>query len=107
MSSETDKISFDLQHDGAAAVNGGQPQQLLPNNSGDVAAAAHQASPSAVTQIKLTKSEQDTKPPGQDQEGTQFDIHTWLNCPKVLNFTYFHFKVRLAQVDPVLLSQSC
>ena len=66
-----------MQHDGAAAVNGGQPQQLLPNNSGDVAAAAHQASPSAVTQIKLTKSEQDTKPPGQDQlhhQGTQFDI---------------------------------
>ena len=56
-----------MQHDGAAAVNGGQPQQLLPNNSGDAAAAAHQASPSAVTQIKLTKSEQDTKPPGQDQ----------------------------------------
>ena len=76
-SSEADRFLW-LQHDGAAAVNGGQlPQQLLPNNSGDVAAAAHQASPSAVTQIKLTKSEQDTKPPGQDQlhhQGTQFDI---------------------------------
>ena len=78
-----------MQHDGAAAVNGGQLPQL-PNNSGDVAAAAHQAS--SVTQIKLTKVEQDTKAPGQDQEGTQFDIHTWLNCVQGFKLHLFSFQ---------------